>query len=466
MLELNSENSHQYLYNGQWVDAEVLQYQIYRKGSSTPINHEVVVTHFGPIVSDVVGLEQPMALRWTGHDVGTEAEAMLRFARATNWSEFKAALQYFETPAQNFVFADKLGNIAYRGNGKIPIRNSGDGLLPVDGTTSQYEWIGYIPANELPELYNPASGVIVTANHRVVDDNYPYFITHEWMAPYRAMQIEAELAAGSNLTLQDVASIQLSYTEKQAELLLPVINSVLANQNYRRNTNLDRARTQLANWAQSPVSSANSTGAAIYHYLYYKIARNIFEDELGPDVFDILPRYSALINVLDNMILTGQSSWINNVNTSKTETIDDIIKIAFEQTVPELESRLGSRVNNWQWGQMHKIKFEHYVGDVDEGEYNRGPYSIGGSINTPGAMVHLFKQPNLFDVEIAAPWRYAVSLQDMAGLEAMATGNSGHMRSIHYDDQMNNWLTGQYKNMYFDPSDSSSFSRVLRLLPQ
>ena len=61
--------------------------------------------------------------------------------------------------------------------------------FPCPGDTDDYEWTGYIPFEELPQVFNPDSGLIVTANARVVGPNYKPYITDHWEEPYRTSRI-------------------------------------------------------------------------------------------------------------------------------------------------------------------------------------------------------------------------------------------------------------------------------------
>ena len=109
--------------------------------------------------------------------------------RARNWKEFNTAVESFTAPTQNIVYADVDGHIGYHAAGVVPIRKSGDGSVPYDGSTDAGEWTSYIPVSKLPTLYDPPSGIIVTANQRIVGTDYPYFLSHSWAQPYRARRI-------------------------------------------------------------------------------------------------------------------------------------------------------------------------------------------------------------------------------------------------------------------------------------
>src|SRR5262249_49941496 len=109
---------------------------------------------------------------------------------------------------QNFVYADVDGHIGYYGAGYIPIRKSGDGSVPYDGATDDGEWTGYIPFDKLPHVYDPPSGMVVTANARVVGRDYPFHLTHAWSMPYRQKRINDLLSAKSKLTIDDFRATQ------------------------------------------------------------------------------------------------------------------------------------------------------------------------------------------------------------------------------------------------------------------
>ena len=81
----------------------------------------------------------------------------------------------------------------------FPSANRAIGAVPVPGSTDDYDWTGFIPFDDLPHSFNPPSGMIATANGRIVPDNYPYFITARWEAPFRTARIFQLLARGGRL---------------------------------------------------------------------------------------------------------------------------------------------------------------------------------------------------------------------------------------------------------------------------
>jgi penicillin amidase len=210
--KFDPQNPRRYLTPAGWREAILRHEEIkVRKGlvdaSTETVPVDVTVTQHGPIVYERDGAR--FALRWTALDPQTvEFDAFYNLNRARNWNEFRAALKTYSGPTQNFIYADTSGHIGYYGAGLIPIRNTGDGSLPYDGSTDAGEWTRFIPFDDLPHLYDPLSGIIVTANNRVVGRDYPYHLTHEWVTPYRARRIRDLLQAKPKLTVDDLEQIQ------------------------------------------------------------------------------------------------------------------------------------------------------------------------------------------------------------------------------------------------------------------
>ena len=151
-----------------------------------------------------------MALRWTAAIPGNFEFPFLELDRSHNWQEFQPdSLRRFPGPAQNFVYGDVDGNIGYHAAGKLPIRGSGyAGDVPVDGTSSDFEWQGLIPFDQLPTLFNPPDGIIVTANQNPFPPDYPYPVNGNFASPYRSRQIRALLTARNGLPPEDSLAVQ------------------------------------------------------------------------------------------------------------------------------------------------------------------------------------------------------------------------------------------------------------------
>ncbi|MDQ7035913.1 MAG: penicillin acylase family protein [Anaerolineae bacterium] len=195
-ITVNPDNDLQYLWNDEWRDMVVHEETISFGDSAEPVTIQVREAHLGPIINDnrfdretgeILGFnnEDPLAFRWTAYENSTILEAILQLNRAQNWDEFRDALRLWDTPAQNFVYADVDGNIGYQTPGNVPIRAAGHtGRLPVDGSSDEFEWLGFVPFDLLPSVFNPERGYIATANQALVPMAYYDYLAAELADDY------------------------------------------------------------------------------------------------------------------------------------------------------------------------------------------------------------------------------------------------------------------------------------------
>jgi penicillin amidase len=403
--------------------------------------------------------ELPLALRWTGLELHEITSAAQKLIRATNWEEFRDALRDWDAPAQNFVYADVRGNIGYVMAGAIPIRAKGQALVPVPGWTGEYEWQGYIPFDELPQIYNPEQHFIVTANNRVVDDNYPYYITHEWLNGYRAQRIRDLLTSKGKLALSDMAAIQADQYALPAVEIVPHILKISPSNDVEKAA-LDILR--IWNYMLSP----DSAGAAIYTTFLRKLEHIIFRAVLGDDE-DLLNSYlgvgSTILGPQNGYISRSKpflirllnehdDSWFaDSVVPNGPKTWNAAVRAAFSAAIEELCEKLGDHVCRWKYGDIHKMTYNHALGSVKplDKVFNRGPYPVGGDIDTVNMGATMVNQP---EVVVTVPsYRQIVNLADMnASLSGHSPGQSGHPGSKHYGDFIKPWLSVSHHPMLFE----------------
>jgi penicillin amidase len=184
-------------YDGAWEPLAAHREEISVRGGD-PVIVTVRETRHGPLLeAEVVGvvdveyaaLEHPFALRWTATDGLLEPSALVEAATAPSFEAFREALRGLSCPGQNILYADVDGSIGYQLTGTYPLRRSGDGTAPVPGWTSENEWDGWVPYEELPWSKDPERGILVTANNRTHDEGYPHLIGRDFHPPFRALRI-------------------------------------------------------------------------------------------------------------------------------------------------------------------------------------------------------------------------------------------------------------------------------------
>jgi penicillin amidase len=425
-------------------------------------------TRHGPVISDVdrsfaghvpaghVVALSAMALR----DDDLTPLAILRMNRAHDWSEFRDALHDFHAPQQNVTFADVDGNIAFYAPGRIPVRRSGDGSVPVPGWSGNHDWTGTIPFERLPQSFNPASGQIFNANHRIVPKDYPYLLTHDWAEPYRARRIAERLASAERFTPDAAAALQADVLSGSAADLVPVILGLVEA---RENREI-RAVEMLARWDRK--MSRGAPAPLLYAMWLAELNRGLYADELGP----LFGAYYGMHPRVVLGMLTRRTAWCDDVTTERAESCSAVVSAALRRALDGLSRRYGNDMDAWRWGEAHPALFRHPVlgrvpvvrtfadirieADGGDDTVNRAQSSLGDR-QEPFAAVH------------GPGFRAVYDLSDLAGSRfAVATGASGNPLSPRYANTTESWRDGRYIRFgRTRPEELAGARGVLRLTP-
>jgi len=456
-----------YLYRNRWEKATVLEERIVVRGRRDPERLTVRITRHGPILNSVEeGLPSFLALRWTALTPGRILSAVGKLNRARNWREFREALRDWTVPAQNFVYADRQGNIGYQLPGRIPIRARGDGLLPVPGWTGEYEWTGEIPFERLPSWYNPSRGYIVTANNRIAPPGYRYLLGHEWDPGFRARRIETLLLEKPKHTVSGFQRIQMDVVSLPGQAMVRALASVRVSE--------DPAAWMLAELRRwDGVLAADSRPAAVYEVVRVTLPRLLFADVLGPDLFKrYRDRSDAWTLAMTRLLNDPASPWWGSRGR------DAVVAQALAEAYEVLRERLGTDRDSWTWGKLHVMRFEHPIGRVPVlGRIlNATAPATGGdlyTVNNAGFNATTFRQV------VVASYRQIIDLADFdRSVSIHTTGQSGLPFHRHYKDFVPLWATGRHHPLLFSrprieaeaegtltlsPPSLSSLGRVLTL---
>jgi len=303
-----------------------------------------------------------------------------------------------------------------------------------------------VPFAELPRTFNPASGSIVTANHKITPPGYKHHITYEWQPPYRAQRIEALLSTQEKHTLLSFAGIQADVLSLAAKDLL----SLLKNTEPRS----EAAREVLAELrAWDGTMDAERTEPLVFVAWWRELARAIYADELG-DAFDRnwAARPQFLQAVLENR--DGQARWCDDVRTPPAESCDGLAAGALELALGVLRRAYGPYRSRWRWGEAHVAHHPHRpLGNVRW----LAPL-VDIRVPTPGdAFTVNVGRANFDHPKEPFANRHAASLRalyDLSDLEASlfihSGGQSGNPLSSKYRAFALPWARGEYVPMVTD----------------
>ena len=437
-----------YLFEDEWRPLRVVREEIAVKGRAEPVVLEVRQTHHGPIVNEALGADEaePLALAWQTLAEPTSFAGMFELLEVTSGPELVAKLEGHTSPASNLIWADRK-SIGYKLIGRLPIRRGGCPDLPKPGWTGEYEWEGTVPYAELPETIDPESGFLVTANNRIVGDDYPHHITSEWLDGFRAKRIEALLKASDE---HDIEGFERMQTD---DLSLPGLEAAsrlgrLSPRGQREISALERLRSWDGRLDRETIAGT------IYQAFLLRLAREVARCAIGDR--DLCERW---LDRADNGFMPHVTSpwrWHSHLMKLWAEGDEELIGRPWDELVldslrgalDDLADRFGSDPEGWRWGKVHEMEFPHPLGAANpvlRKLLNRR-LRAGGAQETVSQIAYDPNDP--YRAVWAPSWRMVADPADPDRSRwQMFTGQSGHPASPHYDDLQVDWLEGRTQPM-------------------
>jgi penicillin amidase len=438
-LEKMDVRSGRYLYAGKMEQAR-LERELLLIKDRPPEELNLWVTRHGPVFQQSNSVA--MSIRWTAAEPGLFQFVFLDIDRARNWEEFQRAISRYAGPSQNFVYADVDGHIGYHAAGALPIRHFAAGV-PVDGSTGENEWDGYIPFDQLPQQFDPPEGVIVSANANPFPANYPYPVNGYFAAPDRMEQIRhLLLAGGTKLKPRDSLRIQKDVYSALHALIAQQVVAAYDKRGAVKGT-LNDAVDLLRKWDGQ--MDANHAAPFIAELVFEHLRKSIGERASGGN--------GALYNseiapaVVETLLRARPKAWFGDYNA--------LLLQSFADAMDEGQRLQGSNPKNWRWGKALFLEVRNPVAGalpVVGSWFNIGPQPMSGAGTTVKQIT-----PRLGPSE---RMNHSLGNWDQS-LWNLFMGETGQRASWHYRDQFEAWYYGDSFPMPFHNTDTGSIVRFV-----
>ncbi len=438
VYDLNPENLSEYKYKDEWKPMEEISDEIQVKGQDVVKTTHRYSVH-GPITYIDSANHKAYAVKCAWLEKGGAPYlASLRMDQSKTWEEFKDACTYSNIPAENMVWADKKGNIGWQAVGITPIRKNFSGLVPIPGDGS-YDWEGYLPIAQRPNEHNPNKGFLATANEHVTSDGYEHMETlnYVWADPFRGERIAEVLNEEKKFTLEDMSDLQSDYVSLPARKLVPMLDKIeLVSEKAKK------GKAMLANWDYS--LNPNSIEAAIYT-MWERVIHDEVEKAFIPK------EVKGLLSIQLQKIMIWFQSDEDTFGPSGTKlNKKEFLVRTFEMAMKNLEEKLGSEMNNWQYGQS---KYKHsamqnvmskFINESEQNSLNVGPLPRGGSGYTVNSTGNNDNQTH------GGTFKFITDVSDWdKTLMINSPGQSENSESPYYNNLFEMWAKNEYFPSYY-----------------
>ena len=452
-------------YNNQWVEYQSIYDTIFNKEQKDTVI-QIKVTSHGPIVTDNIPYYNgdPIAMFWVFYQQKNPIfDILYQLSHSMDMKTFEDNLSNLVSPGLNFSYIDTTGNIAWWASGKIPYRHSSINAKEIlDGNNPKHEVISYVPFEDNPHLVNPPNGVIVTANNLSTIDsvgNIPrldgYFRSTD-----RAERILELLTTKDTWTVEELQLVQTDVKlwsgPKMNEILFKSLEKKQSSFNLLEN----EAFSKLTNWNAQMTTS--SIGTSVFMFTNYHIMKNLIGDSLDKESVRLY------LNIIDHWDFYKLFLYQNITPFNNNADFDEIVLQGFKDAVNELETKFGSSIKSWSWGDVHQIEFEHPLGKQKPLNllFNLGPYGVNGGFNAVNKIMS-HQGDHTYKVSSLPSTRRLINLGDQKNsFSILPSGNSGHFQSDHYDDQLDLFLNGEYRKLnYTSTQIQSNKKKHFKLTP-
>lgn len=462
LLYLTHNETH-YFYDNSWIEFAVKELNIKVAGFPTT-KRNMYSTEMGPILNIT---DEWYVIKWTMlEDVSRDQmiRALYQINIARDINEMYNALEYFVAPNLNFIFADTLDGIGAQTAGLIPIRDEGYGYIPKNGSEINQAWTDFVEYDNMSRIQNPERGFIISTGQPLKDNNF-YQTSHNLLSSYRNERItnllndsmELKGKSDEKFGTIDMKKIQGDVLNLAGESILsPLFSDIQTEIDSHSDLELQPLLDELTIWDYE--MNKESVAATIFATFRIFFVEEILSDELEATTVNLI--LNDVIGSVSKLLINNKTDlWFDDISTVNiTEAASQIAYNALKSTQDFLNDEIGDKIENWNWGRMHSVSFNHIMGNSAPllGGLNLGPNSMNGSTFTVNSF---HDSPKIVNDKINFRSTFGPSFRlimevngNWTNVEGMhAPGMSGHLTSEHYDDGHKNWVNLKYDSWLYNP---------------
>ncbi|MGV3550944.1 penicillin acylase family protein [Rhizobium sp.] len=436
-IERFRNDGNEVLFKEEW-NPTVRRSEVIKVRDGADVTVEIVETSHGPVILGEPGSGLAIAVRSMQFaDTDLSFDCLPKMLKCRSVDELYASVASWGVIDHNLVAADVDGHIGHRVRAKVPLRSRANGWLPVPGWTGDHDWTGTVPFSQMPEGIDPAGGVIVTANNRVVDDSdAPYFCT-DCHPPHRARRIRELIEAAESPSIDSLSHIYMDLRSEPAVLFLDRLRSHVAKTDAAR-----AVLSQILDWDGH--MRPDSVAPSLYALLRSEIARLVArasgistEDAIGSPLMGSNAIHTHMWWVIPAILREGDTSLLGGMDWE--QTIDTALEAVPASNVPV-------------WADLHAPSLRHPLSHAfpdAASELDMSCAPVGGDNDTVFATGLNAGDGFATKYSALARTSFDVGNWDMCRW-IIFQGASGVAGDAHRQDQNEAWAQGTSIPMLYD----------------
>ncbi len=437
--------------NYQWVEKTIVD----NNGEAIPFRFKK--SRHGPIlngIADQVSGERPIAMSWIYTQVANKVmEGLFQMNTATNIQEFQQSLPKIHAPGLNVMYGDARGNVAWWATAKLyQMPDSISTKFILNGASGKEERLGFLDFDQNPQAVNPSWNYVYSANNQpdsIAGQLYPGY----YLPENRARRIINLLDVKNDWDREAVSKMILDVTSPvNPELITNFIKAIDISAFTEEQL---KALDAFKNWKGDFV--LESVSATLYHRVEYFALKNIFEDELGPEMFNEFLKTHLVKRQIVHGLDKEKRIWRDNIYTEEIEeNMSHIATKTFKEAWMSLEEDFGADYTQWQWRKVHSLEHNHPMGQVQalRKYFNVGPFPVNGSREVINNMAFPLDSTGFYKVNVGPSTRRIVDFSDIENsISILPTGQSGNPLSRYYKDQAQMYVNGEFRKMMMNKAE-------------
>jgi penicillin G amidase len=412
---LETDGKGNYMLDGNWTPLEARTVEIPVKGEKA-VSITYYDTYFGP--TDTIDGEF-LATNWVASDfTKNEMKALKELSYSESLQEGYQALQGFGHPPQNFVLADRHGDIGMVTAGFAAMHSEPTrGIIEAKRSSDRqvFKHMG-----KTLYVLNPKKGWNHSANQHQVADSLSAYLSYMFTPTARGRRIGAMMEAREKIDRSYLKDMQYDVVDGEWPLLKDHIHKYAP---------YDMMKV-LGDW--DGTSDQKSQGATVYNYYKWMLHDTISELLVGD--FDFKPRAENLF------MMISQSDTLPGLDGPIY--IAPIAEQLWKDVLEDMKNKfLSKEPNDWRYGDYHKITLRH-IARIPA--FNYDTLAGKGSNRT-------------VNVSSGEPGTHGAAMRTVIELTpegpkadfVIAGGQVGRPEHPNYSDQVDDWYNGQYFKVEF-----------------